>query len=89
MSTGSQLPTLLLAPLKDTVSSENQNPYNRCLLHCHLVQGYKDGTDRQGKQRQAKQNLLSNNNDAQSITKYGFLVRPDAQVVALRLSLPQ
>ena len=29
------------------------------------------------------QNLLSNNNDAQSITKYGFLVRPNAQVVAL------
>ena len=29
------------------------------------------------------QNLLSNNNDAQSITKYGFLVRPRAQIVAL------
>ena len=30
------------------------------------------------------QNLLSNNNDAQSITKYGVLVRPHAQIVALR-----
>ena len=30
------------------------------------------------------QNLLSNNNDAQSITKYGCLVRPYTQVVALR-----
>ena len=30
------------------------------------------------------QNLLSNNNDAQSITKYGFLVEPHAQIVALR-----
>ena len=28
-------------------------------------------------------NLLVNNNDAQSITKYGFLVRPHAQIVAL------
>ena len=28
------------------------------------------------------QSLPSNNNDAQSITKYGFLVRPDAQIVA-------
>ena len=30
------------------------------------------------------QNLLSNNNDAQSITKYGFLVRPHTPIVALR-----
>ena len=30
------------------------------------------------------QNLLSNNNDAPSITKCGFLVRPDAQIVAPR-----
>ena len=30
------------------------------------------------------QNLLPNNNDAQSTTKYGFLLRPDAQIVALR-----
>ena len=30
------------------------------------------------------QNLLPNNNDAQSTTKYGFLPRPDAQIVALR-----
>ena len=30
------------------------------------------------------QNLVSNNNDAQSITKYGFLVQPHAQIVALR-----
>ena len=30
------------------------------------------------------QNLRSNNNDAHSITKYGFLVRPNAQIVALR-----
>ena len=29
------------------------------------------------------QNLPSNNNDAQGITKYGFLVRLDAQIVAL------
>ena len=29
------------------------------------------------------QNLLSNNNDAPSITKYGSLVRPNAQIVAL------
>ena len=29
------------------------------------------------------QNLPSNNNDAQSITKYGFLVRPHAQLVVL------
>ena len=29
------------------------------------------------------QNLLSNNNDAQSITKYRFLVRPHTQIVAL------
>ena len=28
-------------------------------------------------------NLLSNNNDARSITKYGFLVRPTRQIVAL------
>ena len=28
------------------------------------------------------QNLLSNTNDAPSITKYGSLVRPDAQIVA-------
>ena len=31
------------------------------------------------------QNLLPNNNDAQSTTKYGFLLRPDAQIVALRV----
>ena len=31
------------------------------------------------------QNLLSNNNDAPSITKNGSLVRPHAQIVALRL----
>ena len=30
------------------------------------------------------QDVLSNNNDAQSIIKYGFLVRPQAQIVALR-----
>ena len=30
-----------------------------------------------------QQNLLSNNNNAQSITKYGFLVRPRAQIIAL------
>ena len=30
------------------------------------------------------QNLLSNNNDAPSITKHGSLVRPHAQIVALR-----
>ena len=30
------------------------------------------------------QNLLPNNNDAQSTTKDGFLLRPDAQIVALR-----
>ena len=30
------------------------------------------------------QNLLSNNNDAQSTTKYGFLLRPHTQIVALR-----
>ena len=30
------------------------------------------------------QNLLSNNNDAHSITKYGFLVQPYAQIVAMR-----
>ena len=30
------------------------------------------------------QNLLPNNNDAQSTTKYGFLLRPGAQIVALR-----
>ena len=29
------------------------------------------------------QNLLSNNNDAQSTTKYGFLVRPHTKIVAL------
>ena len=29
------------------------------------------------------QNLLSNNNHAQSITKYGSLVRPNTQIVAL------
>ena len=29
------------------------------------------------------QNQLPNNNDAQSTTKYGFLLRPDAQIVAL------
>ena len=29
-------------------------------------------------------NLPSNNNDAHSITKYGSLVRPGAQIVALR-----
>ena len=29
------------------------------------------------------QNLLSNKNDGQSITKYGFLVWPHAQIVAL------
>ena len=29
------------------------------------------------------QNLLPNNNDAQSTTKYGFLLRPEAQIVAL------
>ena len=29
------------------------------------------------------QNLLPNNNDAQSTTKCGFLLRPDAQIVAL------
>ena len=34
------------------------------------------------------QNLPSNNNDGQGITKYGSLVRPDAQIVALRLSPP-
>ena len=31
------------------------------------------------------QNLLPNNNDAQSTTKYVFLLRPDAQMVALRV----
>ena len=31
------------------------------------------------------QNLLSNNNDAENVTKYGFLVRPHAQIVALRV----
>ena len=31
------------------------------------------------------QNLLSNNNDAPGITKYGSLVRPHTQIVALRL----
>ena len=31
------------------------------------------------------QNLLSNNNDAQSIIKYGFLVWPHAQRIALRV----
>ena len=31
------------------------------------------------------QNLPSNNNDAQSITKYGSLVWLDAQIVALRM----
>ena len=31
------------------------------------------------------QNLLPNNNDAQSTTKYGLLLRPNAQIVALRL----
>ena len=35
------------------------------------------------------ENLLSNNNDAQSITKYGFLVRPHTQIVALCLSPPR
>ena len=30
------------------------------------------------------QNLLSNNNDAQSITKYGFLVQPHTHIVTLR-----
>ena len=30
------------------------------------------------------QNLLSNNNEAQSTTKYGFLLWPNAQIVALR-----
>ena len=30
------------------------------------------------------QNLLPDNNDAQSTTKYGFLLRPEAQIVALR-----
>ena len=30
------------------------------------------------------QNLVPNNNDAQNTTKYGFLLRPDAQIVALR-----
>ena len=30
------------------------------------------------------QNLLSNNNDAQTMTKYGFLGEPHAQIVALR-----
>ena len=34
------------------------------------------------------QNQLSNNNDAQSITKYGFVIRPNAQIVALRLRGP-
>ena len=28
--------------------------------------------------------ILPNNNDAQSTTKYGFLLRPDTQIVALR-----
>ena len=32
--------------------------------------------------RKKHQNLLSNSNDAQSITKHGFLVRPYAQIVA-------
>ena len=30
------------------------------------------------------QNLLPNNNDAQSTRKYGFLLRPGTQIVALR-----
>ena len=30
------------------------------------------------------QNLLSNNHDAQSTTKYGFLLQPNAQIVAVR-----
>ena len=34
------------------------------------------------------QNPLPNNNDAQSTTKYGFLLRPNAQIVALRLTRP-
>ena len=34
------------------------------------------------------QNLISNNNDAHNITKYGFLVRLDAEVVALRSRSP-
>ena len=36
--------------------------------------------------RKKHQNLPSNNNDAQSITKYEFLVRPNAQIAALCLS---
>ena len=35
------------------------------------------------------QTLPSNNTDAQSITKSGFLVRPDAQIVALRAPCAQ
>ena len=34
------------------------------------------------------QNLLSNNNDAQGITKYGFLVWPHAQIGALHFKGP-
>ena len=30
------------------------------------------------------QNLLPNNNDARSTTKYGFLLQMDAQIVAVR-----
>ena len=33
------------------------------------------------------QNLLSKNNDAQSTTKYGFLLWPNAQIVARALRL--
>ena len=31
---------------------------------------------------------LANNNDAPSAIKYGFLVRPDSQIVALRQGFP-
>ena len=33
------------------------------------------------------QTLLSNNNDGQSITKYGFLVQPHTQIVTLPLPM--
>ena len=35
------------------------------------------------------QNLVANNNDAQSTTKYGFLLQPDSQIVALCAHSPR
>ena len=53
------------------------------LYHCRVGVGCMDAM-RPGEDLWKKhQNLLSNNDDAQSITEYGFLVQLDNQVVAL------